>query len=500
MRAETAAPQASPPLLRFAPLMLLGVTVTALVILAPGGHYALLLAIAPFIAAMVHGAHTVLVGMLTVGLYGALRFWMPPEDSQGVWWIKLGLIVAASAVAMLTNQARQREQALNRTRDVALALQRDLLPGEPPAISSVEIAQRYIPADTEAGVGGDWFDVIPLSGARVALVIGDVVGHGLQAAALMGRLRTAVHAYAELDLAPDELLARMDALAVRLGEDDEARDLAATCLYLVYDPVSRECTLSSAGHTPPALRRPGGSVEFPGLHEHPPLGFGDTAFESKTLTLDEGTVIALYTDGLFDVRRHGTEAVFAHLAGALGAEEPSLPRLCDRVFASVPSDSRDDVALLLARVHSLDPGQVATWQLPVDPRSVSRAREVTARQLDTWAVPEAAFSTELVVSELVTNAIRYASAPITLRLIKDTSLICEVSDDSHTAPHPRRAQPLDEDGRGLQLVAQLTDRWGTRYTNTGKTIWSEHLLRPAGEGREAEADPGASPFAVSATG
>ncbi|MFD1660681.1 SpoIIE family protein phosphatase [Streptomyces caeni] len=489
MRAIPRALDSFQPVLLLLPWLLVAATVSVLVIVIPSGHYGLLLAVAPFIAAATHGVHaTALVGALTVALYGMLRFWAPSEDSEGVWWIKFGLITTSSAIALLTSQARQRARELSRTRDIALALQGDLLPAQSSGTSTVEVSQRYIAADTEAGVGGDWFDVIPLSGARVALVIGDVVGRGVHAAALMGRLRTAVHAFAELDVAPDELLAHMDGLAVRLNEDDETRDLAATCLYLVYDPVSRACTLASAGHPAPAFRRPDGTVSFPELPEHPPLGFGDIAFESITLPLDEGTIIALYTDGLLNLRRHGSKATFARLTAALAAEVRSLHCLCDRICSSVPADSDDDIAVLLARVTSLSSGGVATWQLSDDPRCVAQAREMASRQLDAWGFQEMAFVTELVVSELVTNALRHASAPITLRLIKDSALICEVSDGSHTAPHLRRARPLDEGGRGLRLVADFTERWGTRYTDSGKTIWSEQPLPTTRNDRDPTCD------------
>jgi serine phosphatase RsbU (regulator of sigma subunit) len=456
-------------------LVLIGIT-TVLIVVMPTGHYGLLLVIAPFIASAVHGAQiTMLVGVLTVALYGFLHV-VVDEDVGAVVWIKLGLVGAAAAVATLTSRARYRERELARTRDLALTLQRELLPAQSPGTSTVDLCHGYVPADTEAGVGGDWFDAVPLSGTRLALVIGDVAGHGLHAAALMGRLRTAVHTLAELDLSPDELLTRMDGLAARLNDEDDSRDLTATCLYLVYDPVTRQCTVASAGHTPPALRLPDGTVDFVQLPEHPPLGMGDTAFESVTLTLDEDTVIALYTDGVLNLRRHDTEAALARLAAALAPEAPDLKELCDRICGTVPTDSDDDVALLVARVHAMPDQQVATWRLPADPKSVRRARDAAGRQLDEWGLEELAFGTELVISELVTNALLHGSAPITLRLVKDSVLVCEISDCSHTAPHPRHARDFDEGGRGLELVAQLTTRWGTRYTDDGKTIWTEQAL------------------------
>lgn len=440
---------------------------------SPGGHFGLVLAVVPFLAAAVHSVTvTAVIGALTVVLYASLRHWTA-DDGTDVWLIKLGFLTASAVVAVLISQARVREQQLARSRDVALALQQGLLPQKVPQNSAVETSYRYVPADTAAGVGGDWFDVIPLSGTRVALVMGDVVGHGIHAAAMMGRLRTAVHTLADLDLAPDELLSRMDDLAVRLADDDAERELGATCLYLIYDPISRQCTVASAGHTPPALVHPGGTVEFQRLAENPPLGVGGTLFESTAFTLDEGTVIALYTDGLLDLRHQGTDVAIAALAKALLPATDSLDALCDRVWSGLPAEHDDDVALLLARTRTLAPGQVASWEYPALPESVPAARSAVLARLAEWDLSDYAFATELVVSELLTNAVTHAQGPVLLRLIRDGSLICEVSDGSDTAPHMRHAQLLDEGGRGLYLIGQVADRWGTRYSADGKTIWVE---------------------------
>ena len=486
MYSTARAPRAVQLVLQTMPWAVLVALTAGLLAFAPDGHYGLLLAAAPFIAAAVYSVHvTALVGAFTITLYSILHALLP-QDFGGVWWIKFALVAAASAIAVLSSQARQRERALHRTRDIAAVLQHELLPTTTSGTSTVEVCSSYTPTDAQAGVGGDWFDTIPLSGSRVALTIGDVVGHGIHAATLMGRMRTAVQTLAELDLAPDELLARMDAMAVRLGEEDETRDLSATCLYLIYDPVTRECAVSSAGHTPPALRHPDGGVEFLELPEHPPLGMGETAFETTTLTVPEGTVIALYTDGLLDLRRHGFDETFARLTEALSADIEPLRELCDHVVETVPGDEDDDIALLLARVGGMDPDMVATWDLPADPEAVGHARKAVARRLDGWNLTDSAFATELIVTEIVTNALVHASAPIRLRLIKDTSLICEVSDSSHTSPHPRPADVFDEGGRGLQLVAQLSSRWGTRYTGAGKIVWAEQSLAQEPHSR----DPG----------
>ncbi|MEU3786026.1 SpoIIE family protein phosphatase [Streptomyces sp900129855] len=375
-------------------------------------------------------------------------------------------------------------------RDTATALQKTLLPQQLPRQQAVEVASRYLPASALAGVGGDWFDVIPLSSARVALVVGDVVGHGIQAAAAMGRLRTAVRTLADVDLSPDELLTHLDDLVVRLAADaatggtspvDQAAETAggfgATCLYAVYDPVSQTCTLASAGHPMPALVTPEGTVRFLDAPVGPPLGLGGLPFEATKAALPEGSILALYTDGLIESRHLDIDQGLERLRTALAHPAADLDVLCDTVIGTLPPEERtDDIALLVARTHTLDARHVASWDLPADPAVVARARKLVTAQLEAWDLAEASFVTELVISELVTNAIRHAAPPIQLRLIHDRHLICEVSDASNTAPHLRRAHTYDEGGRGLLLVAQLTLGWGTRHSDTGKTIWAEQAL------------------------
>jgi PAS domain S-box-containing protein len=381
----------------------------------------------------------------------------------------------ASRTAVCVDNARR----YGKERTTALALQRSLLPQAMAGQAAVEFASRYLPALSRAGVGGDWFDVIPLSGTRVALVVGDVVGHGIHASVTMGRLRTAVWTLADVDLPPDELLTHLDDLVGHLADDESptGAEIGATCLYAVYDPVSGHCAIAAAGHPPPAVLFPDGTVKVVEVSAGPMLGVGGLPFEATELHLPEGSVLALYTDGLFAARHLDADAGTAVLCSALTVPAGNLDDACDNVLqVLLPQHPTDDVALLLARTRTLDSDEVAVWDLPADPAEVATARQYATEQLTRWGLDEVAFVTELVVSELVTNAIRYGGAPIQLRLIRDRALICEVSDASSTSPHLRRAHTFDEGGRGLLLVAQLTDRWGSRTTSAGKTIWAEQAL------------------------
>ncbi|MEU7636497.1 SpoIIE family protein phosphatase [Streptomyces sp. NPDC039016] len=416
--------------------------------------------------------------------------------------VRLAEELVARAAVCLDNARRY-----TRERTAARMMQRNLLPHALAGGAALDVASWYFPADAPSGVGGDWFDVIPLSGARVALVVGDVVGHGIDAAASMGRLRAAVRTLANLDLPPDELLARLDDLVIGLMEprrdggaatDDGTAAtrlgfLGATCLYAVYDPVSRRCTMARAGHLPPAVLAPDGAVEFPDLPAGPPLGLGALPFEPAELELAEGSLLALYTNGLIETHDRDIGVGMARLGRALAAPGGTLQEIGGNVVAALlTGPPSDDAALLLARTHALDASQVASWDLSADPAAVAGARTLAGRQLSEWGLEPLRFTTELVVSELVTNAIRHGSGPITLRLIRqDAALICEVFDTGSTAPHLRHARTTDEGGRGLLIVAQLTRRWGTRYTANGKIIWAEQGQgERGGQGPEQGASPG----------
>ncbi|MEN3533662.1 SpoIIE family protein phosphatase [Microbispora sp. ZYX-F-249] len=416
---------------------------------------------------------------------GVVSFWRSrPPGRFGEEDLSYAVELTAKAGVVIDNARRYTCE-----RNTALTLQRSLLAQRLPMQPAVEIASRYLPASVQSGVGGDWFDVIPLSGCRVALVVGDVVGHGIHAAATMGRLRTAVRTLADVDLPPDELLTHLDDLVIHLTSDEQLgmteghtaafAELGATCLYAVYDPVSRACTVATAGHPMPVLLTPDGTTELVRGSVGPPLGVGGLPFETTELRLTEGTVIALFTDGLIEARDRDIDRGLAELRRALALPAASLEDTCDAVTgALLDGRAADDAALLLARTEALSPDQIATWDVPADPALVAPTRKLAIDQLLVWGLAEMEFVTGLVVSELVTNAVRHGTGPIQLRLIRDRTLICEVSDGSNTAPHLRRARVYDEGGRGLLLVAQLTQSWGTRQTTRGKTIWCEQALPP----------------------
>lgn len=383
----------------------------------------------------------------------------------------------ASLAALSVDNARR----YTRERPSVLALQQRLLPrpeGDHPA---AETAGFYRPAGEGTEISGDWYDVVPLPSFRLALVAGDVAGHGLYATATMGRLRTAVRTLADLELDPVELLTHLDDRVQQLArETDPDGPVGATCLYAVHNPVTGRCTLASAGHPPPVVIRPDGTTEVIDMVPGPPLGVGGMPFEMVVVDLEPGSLLALYTDGLIEREDGDLDA------GVQGLAE-NLAELCGtgrsleeagRTLVSRLSGHRDDAALLLARVRAIRPDDMAYWELDAEPVAVATARRVVAERLAAWGLEDMAFTTELIVSELFTNAVRYAGGPVGLRLIRDDALVCEITDPSNTQPRLRRARWTDEGGRGLFLVAQLSVRWGCRYGLRGKTIWAEQSLTP----------------------
>ncbi|WP_106969519.1 SpoIIE family protein phosphatase/ATP-binding protein [Streptomyces bikiniensis] len=411
---------------------------------------------------------------------GVANFWRtedsPPFTDEDLSFAE----ELANRAAVSIDNARR----YTREHTMAVTLQRSLMPRSLPGDETLDVASRYLPA--KSGVGGDWFDVIPLPGARVALVVGDVVGHGLHAAATMGRLRIAVHNFSALDLSPDELLWRLDELVTLIDEQDEPSEgwgetiTGATCLCVVYDSVSGEVSVATAGHLPPAVVRPDGSVDFLEPPVSPPLGLGNgMPVETIRTVLPEGSRLVLYTDGLLENRTRDHDAGLAALRDALSGAGRSPEETCAAVIDTMlPAESGDDVALLVAGLRRMNPDRVAAWDVARDPAAVSPVRNACVRKLAEWGLEDIAFGTELILSELITNAVRYGLEPIRVRLLYGASLVCEVSDGSSTAPYIRRAADTDEGGRGLFLVAQYAEKWGTRYSPRGKTIWAAQATAP----------------------
>ncbi|MET7986858.1 SpoIIE family protein phosphatase [Streptomyces sp. NPDC005281] len=393
------------------------------------------------------------------------------------------LITISALVAHALERARLYEAELTRSEE----LQQALLPRELPTVPEATAAARYLPAGQTSDVGGDWYDLIPLSAGQVALVIGDVMGHGLSEAATMGRLRTALHTLAALELPPDEIMGHLNDIVSGLGDH-----AYATCLFALYDSTDGSCTVVRAGHPPPLVVRPDGTAHFPEVAVNPPLGAAFPPFETTELQLPAESLMVLYTDGLVESPQREIDQGMNQLAGLLAgeADRPDLAELCDSVTAGLlpGGPTADDAALLIARLHHVADRLVASWALPEGPEAAGEARRHVREQLAQWHLDDLVMTTELLASELVGNVIRHASGPIGLRLLCSGTLVCEVSDASLTMPRIRRATDTDEGGRGLQLINALCERWGSRYTPDGKAIWTEQSLPDTAEPANADAD------------
>jgi anti-sigma regulatory factor (Ser/Thr protein kinase) len=376
--------------------------------------------------------------------------------------------VAARASIWMDN-ARLHDQL----RHTAISMQKAMLPTKLSAPAGLEIAHRYLPGSDVAVVGGDWFDVIALSGGRVALVVGDVMGHGTQAASAMGQMRTAVRTLAAVDLPPAEVLAHLDDLMPHIDDS-----LFATCVYAVYDPATQQCSISRAGHVPPLVVRPDGTTEVlhhvaPGL----PLGLGGATgtFGTLDIELPDGSLFVLCTDGLLENKARDIDAGLDLLCANLAEPGRPLQEICDQVVKELDlTKDRDDIALLISRVHPLPADRSAAWRLPGEPRQVARCRRLVRETLRSWELGALTETVELLVSELVTNAIQHAGGEIRLRLQRDPDggpLLCEVCDHTRTPPELQAPASTAERGRGILLVNELSRRWGYRRTASGKIVW-----------------------------
>ena len=390
---------------------------------------------------------------------------------------EIGMEFASRAAIFIDNARRY-----NRERATALTLQRSLLPTGLSAPSSVEVGHRYLPGSQLIEVGGDWYESIPLPGARVALVVGDVAGHGVRAAVTMGRLRTAIQTLAMLELSPAESLQHLNELMRKIGEREPH---FATCAYATYDAVNGTCEVASAGHLPPLLVRPDGSSEFLDVAPAPPLGVGEGLISSRTFEIEDGSMFVLYTDGLVESRGQDIDDGLKRLQSVFDADSVagSMDDLCKAILAGAYSDQhRDDIAVLIARLARIDGGLQASWALDGELTAAREARSLVAEPLEKWDLASMVDTTQLLASELVTNAIRYAEGPVTLRLIKEGVLVCEVLDSSPALPKLQHAAKDDECGRGLQIVSRMSGRWGARRIPSGKVVWCEQPFPRPNEG------------------
>ncbi|WP_432147235.1 SpoIIE family protein phosphatase [Streptomyces sp. bgisy029] len=429
------------------------------------------------------GAHSLVVVPLTLrgavlGLVSLCRCGASePFDEQDVSLAA----TAATRAALAIDNARRYE----REHVIASTVQRRLLPQAERHQAAVETAHVLLPGRDS----GCWFDTIALSGARTALVVGGVAGEGLQTAIAMGQLRTVIQALAGLDLEPEEVLARLKETADRLAGERAAlppsdslqgEPLRAGCVYGVYDPFTRTCTVARAGHPAPLIVGPDGRVVRLDVPEGPGLFDADNdLFAPATVTLEEGSVLAFCTAELLaDARAE------ERITRTLAHPGRSLQQLGDDIVYELPDDTRSaGAALLLARTGTVSEHRVATWDLAQERTTPATARLLVRDRLQGWGLDEDTVdSTELIVSELVTNAVRYGTPPLRLRLLLDTTLTCEVHDGSTASPHLRHARTVDEGGRGLFIVSRLAAHWGARHGPDGKVLWTEQDLPGSGGG------------------
>ncbi|MER6526881.1 SpoIIE family protein phosphatase [Streptomyces sp. NPDC001508] len=412
---------------------------------------------------------------------GMTEVWRRPErpfrDGE---LLDLEELVAKTARHVDLARQHQREHAQ------VLALQRRLLPRA--GSDAIEVASVYEPTTPDsAGVGGDWVNSFPLPGDRTALVIGDVVGHGLGAAAAMGQLSMEARALLSAGMGPGEVLERLDETVTLLDETDTGlaagySALGSTCCIAVYDPVDHRVVMSNAGHLPPVLIRPDGSAETLTAQPQPGLGAVFAVrepFDEHEFAAPPGSLLVLYTDGLVEDPAASIDDGIERLTDVVREVHPwdDLQQAAHRVVAGLAPQGRlrDDMTLLLARMAGRRSRDTATWHLPARDDTAARTRVLASPLLRRWHTGEQARDNALlVISELVTNAVRFGTGPVTVRLVKAGSrLSCEVGDTGNGRPRLRRGEPLDDSGRGLHVVHRLTTRWGVRWTSTGKAVWAE---------------------------
>jgi signal transduction histidine kinase/DNA-binding response OmpR family regulator/serine phosphatase RsbU (regulator of sigma subunit)/anti-sigma regulatory factor (Ser/Thr protein kinase) len=422
----------------------------------------------------------------TIRIYRALGELERDEDEQPVR--------LRGSIQDITSQ-REAEQAMAavaaereaaaRERMIADELQRSLLPDRSFDPEHLEVATSYHAGVEGTQVGGDWYDVIALGAGRTALVLGDVMGRGVQAAAVMGQLRAAVRAYAQLDLPPGDVLEHLDGVVRELGEDQ-----IVTCVYAVFDARDRSLTYANAGHLPPLLSTPGEPARRLTEAGGPPLGSGPVSLGEERVELPVGALLVLYTDGLVERRDRNIDDGIDVLTAQVERLDGPIESAPERLVAELAgTETDDDVAVLVARVPGGPSYSTDTMAITPEPAAVPRARRFVTTTFERWEMPHALIrDAVLLVSELVTNAIVHGRPPIEL-VVRRTAdhVVIEVDDGATVLPRKLRPTAEDEHGRGLQLAALLADRWGTRPLRDGKSVWC--VLTIARYGGQGSAEP-----------
>lgn len=405
----------------------------------------------------------------------------PGSEGEAEAHTGTGVLIHLADVTDHAEAAERLRASERRQREAAVTLQRSLLPQELEQPDDLRVAATYQPGGTEAAVGGDWYDVITLGAGRTALVIGDVMGRGVRAAAVMGQLRTAVRAYARLDLPPHEVLQLLDGLAAEIDASQ-----IATCVYAVHDPNEGLLAYASAGHLPILVRDEDGTVRRAADPTGPPLGTGGWLHTSGTIALGPGSTAVLYTDGLVERRGEDIDEGVAALERALSGAQGTPAVICDRLMRAlgVDADHDDDVAVMVLQQPARTGADAelfhnAALELLGGIEAAPRARAFAQGVLASWRFPvELCDLGVLAASELVANSLQHGTPPMRLRLRRtDRRLIIEVTDGDDHLPRRRRAEPADETGRGISIVATIASAWGSRRTpGGGKAVWCEFAL------------------------
>ncbi|MGQ5264358.1 SpoIIE family protein phosphatase [Micromonospora sp. ZYX-F-536] len=415
---------------------------------------------------------SVVRGGLAVG-YGVPHTWSAAEQA----------LLAASAE--LIGQAAERARRFETQHGTAQLLQRSMLPEHLPTLPRLRIAARYDPGVDGNAAGGDFYDAFLLPTGGLGVVLGDVAGHDVQAAARMGQVRAALRALALADPAPDAVLAGLDRLVTSLGAEAGTHELFVTVVFGVVDAERRELTLASAGHPAPLVRRCGpdgrSHAEYLDVAAGPPLGLGGRP-GTTTVAFRPGDTLLLFSDGVVERRRQSLTAGLDALGDAVAKAGSGDPRaLCAVATAAVPGGTEDDVAVLAVE-HALKPSRSASMEVPAEPTAPSRVRHWMTGQLTDWQVPESVVGAAvLCTSELTTNALLHAGTAARVEIdLSPERLLVSVADSGTRGTVTRaRTDTLSSRGRGLGLIEELSDAWGTDPTVRGSTVWFEILVPPA---------------------